>query len=86
MEFMTSGCCSMLRWICRRSATSCPAYSLDRCASAAHVAFNSPGLLLAVDLPVDEGGLIAYGVSTPENFRRSASYVDKILKGTKPGT
>jgi putative ABC transport system substrate-binding protein len=34
---------------------------------------------------VEEGGLIAYGVSIPENFRRSAAYIDKILKGTKPG-
>jgi putative tryptophan/tyrosine transport system substrate-binding protein len=31
------------------------------------------------------GGLISYGTSPLEQFRRGASYVDRILKGEKPG-
>jgi len=34
---------------------------------------------------VQEGGLLSYAPSDTDLFRRSASYVDKILKGTKPG-
>jgi putative tryptophan/tyrosine transport system substrate-binding protein len=34
---------------------------------------------------VEAGGLMSYGVNLPDQFRRVAEIVDKILRGTKPG-
>lgn len=50
-------------------------------------------LALAARLPtmfyareyLEGGGFMSYGANVPELFRRSADFVDKILKGAKPG-
>jgi putative ABC transport system substrate-binding protein len=34
---------------------------------------------------VEAGGLISYGPNLPDLWRRAADFVDKILRGTKPG-
>jgi putative tryptophan/tyrosine transport system substrate-binding protein len=50
------------------------------------------GLALAARLPtlhafreyVSAGGLVSYGPNWPDQWRRAADYVDKILRGAKP--
>jgi len=42
-----------------------------------------PAIYNAVEW-VEAGGLVSYGTSIPDLFRRAATYVDKILKGRTP--
>jgi putative ABC transport system substrate-binding protein len=63
----------------------------DPLAGANRVRINT--LALSARLPtmhglreyVEAAGLISYGASIPDQFRRAAEYVDKILRGAKAG-
>ena len=45
---------------------------------------NAPAVYSQSDF-VREGGLLSYGADQVDIFRRAASYVDRILRGAKPG-
>ena len=64
----------------------------DALVNASNVRINT--LALGARLPtmyptrspfVELGGLMAYGANNTDLFRRAGDYVDKILRGTKPG-
>jgi putative ABC transport system substrate-binding protein len=48
------------------------------------IKFGIPAIFLA-RAHAEAGGLISYGPDVAASFRRSASYVDRILRGAKPG-
>jgi putative ABC transport system substrate-binding protein len=45
---------------------------------------NTPAVSSISDFARD-GGLLSYGADQTDNYRRAASYVDRILRGAKPG-
>jgi putative ABC transport system substrate-binding protein len=45
---------------------------------------NVPAVYAFSDF-VRDGGLLSYGVDRVDTFRRAATYVDRILRGEKPG-
>ena len=45
---------------------------------------NVPAVYAQSDF-VRDGGLLSYGVDTADTFRHAATYVDRILRGAKPG-
>jgi len=45
---------------------------------------NVPAVYWSITFARD-GGLLSYGVDPLESYRRAASYVDRILRGAKPG-
>jgi putative ABC transport system substrate-binding protein len=45
---------------------------------------NVPAVYASSDVARD-GGLLSYGVDPVDNWRRAATYVDRILRGEKPG-
>jgi putative ABC transport system substrate-binding protein len=45
---------------------------------------NLPAVYVRSDY-AREGGLLSYGADLGDNFRHAASYVDRILRGEKPG-
>jgi len=55
-----------------------------RAAIARFAQSNGLASMYAAKEYVDAGGLLSYGASVSDMFRRSALYVDKILKGAKP--
>jgi putative tryptophan/tyrosine transport system substrate-binding protein len=51
----------------------------------AHLAVQARLPAISVYRPfADQGGLMAYGPDTADIFRRSAAYVDRVLKGANP--
>ena len=46
---------------------------------------NSVPAVYAQSAYARDGGLLSYGPDLVDNFRRAATYVDRILRGDKPG-
>jgi putative ABC transport system substrate-binding protein len=62
-----------------------PAYSASGERIVDFAAKNGLPTMFPEKLFVEAGGLMSYAPNIADNFRRAATYVDKILKGAKPG-
>jgi putative ABC transport system substrate-binding protein len=60
-----------------------PLFSSQRSRIVDFVARRRLPSMFASNEDVDAGGLMSYGPSFPDSYRRAAIYVDKILKGAK---
>ena len=58
--------------------------NVDRPIISAAARNSIPAVYFQSDFARD-GGLLSYGPDQVDNFRRAASYVDRILRGAKPG-
>jgi putative ABC transport system substrate-binding protein len=65
-------------------ALSDPVFGSDLAQLSKRAAKNRLPAMYASRRFAEAGGLLAYGPNYSDNYRRAATYVDKILKGTKP--
>ena len=61
-----------------------PMFSQHRSRLAELAAINRLPAIYRIREHVEAGGLMSYGPSLPDTWRRAVTYVDKILKGAKP--
>jgi len=66
------------------TATASPVISINQQRIVAFAAKNRLPAIYPYSESIYAGGLMFYGVSFSDLFRRTATYVDKILKGAKP--
>jgi putative ABC transport system substrate-binding protein len=59
--------------------------AVHRAAIISAAARNNVPAVGSVSAFARDGGLLSYGIDTVDPFRRAASYVDRILRGAKPG-
>jgi putative ABC transport system substrate-binding protein len=62
-----------------------PFTGLHRAPIILAAARNNVPAVYTVSEFVRDGGLLSYGIDLVDTFRRAASYVDRILRGEKPG-